>query len=962
MNFRILHQNIRSYNKNFDEFLVLINSFKSKFNCIILTEAWLNDDSDLMSLDGYNLFRSYNSLNQCDGVVVYIDNSLSVSCSQLLIGGVATGLSLNFPWAGAACNLLCIYRGPSSPLPIFINGLEQHLINSAKASRLKIIAGDINCDILHPQLNSPEERYIDLLYDLGFFACIDKVTRSLSNTCIDHFFVNLPTHFSVNPAIFHISVTDHFSTYLEIKSKQQINSRLHNFTCQKFNWTNIRNDLSVKDWGEVINSDHVDMAVDVFNGVLNSIIVQNTEVVNISAKLRKIKPWITKGLLNSIRYRDVLSRQLKKQPFNTRLRSRYIRYRNILKSTIKRAKYSFYQNKINESQGDPRKFWNIVNEVAGRPSTKDKFPVEAFSKHGDAVSPDRIKLISENFNNYFASVGSQLASALRTDGPADVDDADHAVQAVFALRPVTQTELFEIVASMRGNSAAGYDGIPSKLVKFNVDLLIQPLLHIVNLSISSAKFPTSFKIAKVVPIFKSGQKDIASNYRPISLLGAVSKILEKCVKIQLVHYLEKEQIISDAQFGFRETISTSHALFYITKFISEQINSKKRVLLTFLDLAKAFDSIDRQKLLTKLQMVGISHSALDWFRSYLDDRLQVVSLNGIESNPTGIDYGVVQGSNLGPLLFLIYINNVAKLRINGKLFLFADDTALVSNGCAWDDVFDQASSDLLIIKNWFDYNTLTLNISKTKCMPIFFKTESDPGPRRLYLHSCGDPLSRACGCDVIERVEQYKYLGIIIDHKLSWAPHVRYIKQRLRRLVYAFAQLGRVLTVDHCRTVYYAYAQSVLQYGILAWGGVSSAILYPLAVTQRSLIKTILKKPQRYPTDQLFLDFSVLNIRQLFIKSLLVFIRNNKANIFTNVEHCYSTRNRLNFGYRFPRLAFSSGSNNPYYIAHTLYRNLPPDIVAAEGVSIALYKRRVVEWLVRIGPAAAETLICSPYT
>ena len=266
-----------------------------------------------------------------------------------------------------------------------------------------------------------------------------------------------------------------------------------------------------------------------------------------------------------------------------------------------------------------------------------------------------------------------------------------------------------------------------------------------------------------------------------------------------------------------------------------------------------------------------------------------------------------------------------------------------------------------MLKNWFDHNMLSLNIKKTKCLLIYSRINAGPGPRVLKLHSCGDPMSADCPCGLIERVEQFKYLGLIIDRKLSWAPHVQYIKQRLRKFIYAFTQLAQVLTLEQCRLAYFAYVQSLLQYGVLVWGGVSSNILEPLGTTQRSIIKAILKKPNRYPTNLLFSEFPVLNIRQLYIKTLLLYIKTNKGKIFHDIEHLYPTRHRTNFGYRMPRINCNMEIFSSYYLAHSLYMNLPPEILVAESGSIAQYKRFLLEWLLSIGQECAEVLIQSQY-
>jgi hypothetical protein len=961
----LIQQNIRSYNRNIDEFLVTLQGLNVEFDLIILTEAWLgNKDSDLLNIDGYNLFRTYNNLNSSDGLVVYANCSLSVHCRQLSIGGVATALSVNFDWKGIPCEILAVYRSPNSNLNTFIEGLSTYYNNAdSSVAKLRILAGDTNCDILNTPPNSLQERYLDVLYDAGFISCLDKVTRLDSNTCIDHYFVKSLQQIDVKSIILQNSITDHFTICLHIIHSNKGNpSPNRETTTDKKNWINIYNSLSTQNWTHVTGTQDINLSVNNFISTISQIIQDNTFKIPINAKTTKIKPWITAGLVNSIRYRDKLRKQLIRQPFNNNLRNRYIRFRNKLQYLLKYAKNNYYKQKITEAQGNPRKFWSVVNEVAGRPNRKEAFPVELFCGSSNGVTTDRkeIENIAQNFNNYFASVGQRLAEAIDP-----VDDFDEEVnlttRSEFVLRPVSHQELIKIIMSIRGASAPGWDSIPAKLIKDNIDTLINPVIHIINLSIRTGKFPDAFKVAKVIPIHKSDSKDSILNYRPISLLTIIAKILDKCVKIQLSSYLEHNQIIDEIQYGFRPNKNTSDALFDVTKFVTQQIGLKKRVLLSFLDLAKAFDSVDRNKLIEKLKKIGVIDKSLDWFKSYLMNRVQKVSINGVDSSMESVDYGVVQGSNLGPLLFTVYVNDISKLELKGKLFLFADDMALITEGSTWDEVYSKASTDLIKIKKWLNRNVLSLNVSKTKCLPIFTRRDADPGGRELRLHVCGGPQSLACNCAVIERVEEYKYLGVILNSKFNWVPQIQQLKTRIRRFLYAFGQMGRVMTVAQCRSVYCAYVQSLLEYGILAWGGSASTILKPLAVSQKAIMKKILKKSVRYPTHILFQDFPVLNIKQLYVKNLAIYIFKNR-NMFTNIEHNYQTRNRLRLGIQIPRLNHSLDTTNSFYLAHLLYRSLPWDILQTEGTSIAVFKRRMRVWLLGIGHVACEELIKSPYS
>jgi hypothetical protein len=961
----LIQQNIRSYNRNIDEFLVTLEGLAVNFDIILLTEAWLgNNNCDLLSVDGYDLFRTYNNLNSSDGLVVYANRSLSASSRQLSIGGVATALSLSFGWRGFPCEILAIYRSPNSNINLFIEGLNDYFNDAhSPVAKLRIIAGDINCDILNTPPNSPQERYLDILYEAGFISCLDKITRPDSNTCIDHYFLKSPKNIDAKSVIIQNQITDHHSVCLHVLntgngSPTQNNVRM----TDKKNWTNIYNSLLTQDWTHVLATQDVNLSVNNFISTISQIIQDQSTRISINAKTTKIKPWITSGLVKSIRFRDKLKKQLIRQPFNVNLRNRFIRYRNKLQYLLRYVKNNYYKQRISEVQGNPRKFWSVVNEVAGRTSGGEAFPVERFCGGGgdNGIDSREIETIAQNFNDYFASVGRRLAEAIPTvDDPGE--EGIVTAQSEFLLEPVTQAELTNIIMSIRGSSAPGWDSIPARLIKDNIDTLIIPLEHIINLSIHSGKFPEALKVAKVIPIHKSDSKSSIANYRPISLLTITSKILEKCVKNQLTNYLEHNHIIDNIQYGFRSNKNTSDALFDVTKFVSQQIGSRKRVLLSFLDLAKAFDSVDRNKLIEKLRAIGVLNIALDWFKSYFRNRLQQVSINGTESPPTNVDYGVVQGSNLGPLLFTIYINDISNLQLDGKLYLFADDMALITYGNSWDEVYTNASRDLLKIKKWLDINILTLNVGKTKCLPIFTRRDAGPGARVLRVHVCGEPQSGTCNCNIIERVNEYKYLGIILDSKFSWVPQIQQLKMRIRKLLYAFGQLSQVLTVAHCRTVYYAYVQSLLEYGIVAWGGSSSAVLKPLAVSQKAIMKKILRRSARYPTQLLFQEFPVLNIRQLYIKNLAIYILKNR-NIFTNIEHNYHTRNRMQLGIQIPRLMHRLNTSNSFYLAHSLYRNLPWDILHSGEVGIAVLKRRLGLWLLGIGHVACEELIRSQYT
>jgi hypothetical protein len=716
------------------------------------------------------------------------------------------------------------------------------------------------------------------------------------------------------------------------------------------------------DWSEVTCIPDVNSSCCVFVNKLKFIISQATKSKNISSKYIKIKPWITGGLITSIRHRDKLGRELKQQPFNVALRDQYRHFRNTLSKLLKTAKETYFRNKIANAGSNSKKLWSSIKEITGLGRNVDGFPIENFLNGSDNIGPSDIVDIANTFNLYYVNVGASLAGAVPGVAGGPVNDANFIVNSRFELLPVTNDDLVAIINNIKGGSAPGIDKIPAQLIKKNIDILKIPLLYIINCSFLQGVFPNSLKVGKVVPIYKAGPRNQCISYRPINLVSVISKIIEKAVRLQLEKYLINNNILYKNQFGFRRDKNLNDNLFLLTKQIHESIECNKKVLLAFIDLAKAFDTIDRGILLKKLECIGVRGISLRWFENYFSGRTQVVSILDQVSVPMGNDYGVIQGSSLGPILFLIYINNLGRVNIDhGHLFLYADDTAILFEGSSWEEVFRSAELGLVTIKKWFDHNRLTMNLNKTKYLPIAIRANGDPIGLDLRLHTCGIP-NDCTQCDCIECVCEYKYLGIIFDCRLKWSSHVQYTRNKLRKFIYVFSTLSRILTPSLMKQVYYAYIQSILQYGIIAWGGAYKTILNPLSIAQKLIIKSALRKPQRYPTDTLFEEFNVLNVSQLYIRTLVLYIFKHKSSLFSNICHNYNTRSALNIGIINPRLIKTFTTTSTHYKINILYRKLPEHIKNPTNGMISHYKKVVNEWMSSISREELDVYVVSPYS
>jgi hypothetical protein len=399
------------------------------------------------------------------------------------------------------------------------------------------------------------------------------------------------------------------------------------------------------------------------------------------------------------------------------------------------------------------------------------------------------------------------------------------------------------------------------------------IAHLCNLSISTGIFPTIFKKAEVVPIVKGGDKKTASNYRPISLLSTISKIIEKVVNQRLIDYLESNNFLAENQFGFRRNKSTEDAVAYLSARITDHLDKKDNCVGIFLDLKKAFDTVSISILLARMESLGIRGIVLKWFKSYLSDRSQVVKIGDTYSDHYYNTYGIPQGSTLGPTMFLIYVNELCKINLgNGCSLAFADDTALIFGGNCWSEVKRIGENGIKKVMKWLDDNLLSLNINKTKFICFRVNKKSDPPAHyiiKAHRSTCNnDPFD--CGCVSLEQTNTHRYLGIIIDKNLSWHPHITSLSKKVRKLLPVFRNLREAADKDAIKTVYYALCQTILNYCIPVWGGATASHLLDAERAQRAVLKVMLCKDRRFPTVLLYQEAEVLTIRQLYIYSTIL--------------------------------------------------------------------------------------------
>ena len=451
----------------------------------------------------------------------------------------------------------------------------------------------------------------------------------------------------------------------------------------------------------------------------------------------------------------------------------------------------------------------------------------------------------EKFNDFFISVGPNLANKIPNQTKSPLSYLGDRLPNTIFLEPVSDEEVEGIVNNLK-NSAPGYDEITASILRFSLPVIRSPLTHILNLSLLEGVFPNELKIANVLPLYKADDDMVFNNYRPVSVLSVLSKVFERIMYNRLISFLESNKILFKNQFGFRKQHSTYMALVLLLYKIVKALENGEYVIGIFLDFSKAFDTVDPNILLKKLEYYGIRGVCLDWFKSYLTVRKQYVTYNGIPSGTKLIQCGVPQGSVLGPLLFLLYINDLPNVCKSADPILFADDTNLFMNGSNLIDLQTEINSELLEISTWLKINKLSLNVSKTHHMIFTTKRKDKPSVAlSIEGHS-------------IDEVDNTKFLGIYLDNKMNWKKHITYISGKVARGIGLIIKARKMLTSDALLTLYYSFIFPYLSYCNHIWGCTYQTNLKQLVVQQKRIIRVIAGMKYRDPTESAFKDLNVI--------------------------------------------------------------------------------------------------------
>ena len=541
-----------------------------------------------------------------------------------------------------------------------------------------------------------------------------------------------------------------------------------------------------------------------------------------------------------------------------------------------------YYKYFSENKKNMCKIWKGIKEIINIKSKAHNSPSTIKLKNKSISKP---KEIATSFNKYFTNVAEDIIRERKYSGKVNHKAyLTHPLDKSFVLYDFDVKEVISTISCLNHQKGSGPNGLPSKILLMLKDEISIPLTIIFNISQRTGTYPRLLKLSKTIPVYKKGSKMEISNYRPISLLSNINKIFEKLMYNRVYKFLEENKCLYSLQFGFRRKHSTTHALIQITEKIRNALDEGNHACGVFIDLQKAFDTVNHEILVDKLNYYGIRGLANQWFKSYLSQRTQYVSIDGFDSETLKIKHGVPQGSVLGPLLFLLYINDLHKSVIYSNAYHFADDTNLLVISKSQKQLQKHMNIDLKLLFKWLIANKISLNCSKTELVIFHNKKKSNNFVYRFLIN----------GHKLIP-TSNLKYLGVTIDEKLSGEQHCKILTGKLNRANGMLCKIRHFVTSVELKSIYEAIFSSHLRYGCQVWGLEATTQVQRIGKLQNKALRIINFQKFNIPSDPLYAQDRILKLCDLIRLNNCLFVHDYLNNALPDCFADYFQKLKLKY-------------------------------------------------------------------
>ena len=548
--------------------------------------------------------------------------------------------------------------------------------------------------------------------------------------------------------------------------------------------------------------------------------------------------------------------------------------KNEVCNSIRNAKEKYFKNQFTEHKNNPKRLWSLIKNLT-REDVNNHAPIRQLKEEAKFLT-DTLD-IAECLNHWFVKQPIELLRNLPSHSsswalPKHIKDltANSVNIPQLTIPHITPKNIEELLKLMPSHKAAGSDGLGARILKIAAPAISLSLSRLINHCIDMGTFPSAWKTAKVTPIYKGqGSKDDKNNYLPISVLPLLSKIFEKHVHQALYSYMRKNNLLYTLQSGFRRSYSTETALIRLTDQLLSDVDNDQVSGLVFVDYKKAFDLIDHDILLTKLETYGITSRELMLLTSYLKGRRSSVAIGGVQSEYRLITHGVPQGSVLGPLLFIIFVNDLPNSVSQSTVDIYADDTTLSTSAVVSDlpAIQQRLQDDINKIADWTSYNKMVLNASKTKSLLVTGKRLEKKAPDTKFKLSCKD--------SEIEQKTSYKLLGVKLDNHLSFTEHIDDICKKMSQRIAVLKKIKRNLPLAERKLYFNALIKPIMLYGSCAWCTASEENVNRVSKLQKRAARVILDAHIDERSELLFkrLDWLPLKEELKLKRASLIFRR-----------------------------------------------------------------------------------------
>ena len=911
-----------------DEYNILFKAIDNPFNVMIFTETWLTEDNkDLCNFEGYTplhllrpIDKQFDLKTKGGGVSIFIKQNIEFKYREdlCLSTPIIECIFIELEHDNKKYLIGGVYRVPNTNVNEFCDTINR-LIEPHRSYEI-VLLGDFNICLL--QDNAHKRELQNTMQTNSLYPTILTPTRVASvlrngqlvttKTLIDNVYLNTQNNFK--SGTLEVTISDHFPVFTSLSDckvpepneETIIHYRLINdITLRKFRYA-LENNVE-------LNNLYANYAIE---NVFSQFLTIFTKLYEHYFPIKQLKltrkgiykPWINLSLITRMKIKDNLFKLSKRNLID---RKTFTDFRNLLNTQIRNAKSEYYTNKFNDNEGNIKETWRTINDAI---KSKRRSSNTIILKENDRKIES--KEVPNSFNNYFTGIAEKLTNQLPTSIHNASSYLKNRINNTFFMNPISKEEISKALLKLK-NNGKGTKNISTLVLKNNVNKLSEILCHVLNICIAGGYFPNELKLGCITPIYKSGTKSEVKNYRPICSLSPFSKIFEKIIYNRMIEFIDQNNILSPNQFGFRKGLSTESAIIQFIDNVHKGLDKRHHTIAIFMDLSKAFDVLSHNILFNKLEHYGFRGKFLDLLMSFISNRKYFVSANGSTSDIKTVNIGVPQGSTLGPLLFLLYINDMCNSSSILNFTQFADDTTITHSGPNLEVLTNEIERELEKVLDWLLANKLIINLTKTHTM-LFTNKRVE---RKITIKANNTNLEQKAEC---------KFLGVIVDENITWKSHINHISSKISKTLAILRLLKYTFPKQILKTLYMSLVQPYLNYCNVIWGAADKTTMEPLFILQKKAIRLVNRVHYLEHTKPLFESMKILSIYQLYELNCILFIykclNSNKYPSFKNKMtrnsqyHNYNTRSNSHF--RLPASRLKNIRQSFFYKGTDLWNRL----------------------------------------